>query len=187
MLPGPPTPGPTEDKHLPSVTLVGQVWHNGNRTQAATAIQVFLKAHVQHLEESDYINNYLALRFVIIDYNYFFWPNPTPQGAYEGWVIDLGPFNDARWEGVNNEAIIIWSKMLYPGDTNYDLIRDFEGVRAEASLLGGDGDEDGIEKLHEIHSVSHKWEIGWSFGTGFPINPDDQMEDPPGGIIINDP
>ena len=184
MLPVPPIPGPEEEKHLPSVTLTGKVWHNGSRFSAPTAMQVFLRAHAQHLEETDYVNTYLALRYVIFDKRYYFWPNPTPPGAQEGWIVNLGSVNDIRWKGVNNEIIVIWNKMLYPTDTNFRLIRDFEGVRVSATLLGGNGEES-IEKLHLICAVSHEWGLGW--GTGFPINPDDQMDDPPGGTIINDP
>ena len=191
LPPGPPPPPePTpETKYLPGVKVTAKLWDNGS-FQTPTWMQFIVRCEVTHLEESNYLNHYLSIRYRIYDAHYIFWPNPTlpendePWFEYKNWyrppsvgLIDLG---DA------DNIIVVWNLMLSPGTPQFDLIRDYQGVEVQAELLGSNGPDFGIEELHEMAQDTRKYELGHTM-FGAPENPADHISTPPGGIVVNDP
>jgi len=190
--PGPPgpAPGPTpEKKYLPGVKITAKLWDNGS-FQTPTWMQFIVRCDVTHLNESDYLNHYLSIHYRIYDAYYIFWPNPTlpendePWFDFKNWFrptsVDLIDLGDA------DNIVVVWNFMLSPSHPHFDLIRDYKGVQVQATLLGGNGEDFGIEELHKIASDTRNYKLDHT-RFGVPEDPADHISDPDTDIIINDP
>lgn len=180
---GPPTPGPNPGSvYLPGIKLTTvKFWDNGSY-QTPTWTQIVIKATVSHLELSSCLNHYVSVSYRIIDWDYLFYPNqPVPPpytdpngNRHEPW------FKVVELQKMEEDGSVIWSETFThpPGVAQFS---DFGGIEVEAILYGGNGDDFGMEELHQESSDYQKYELKHTmFGT--PINPNTLAEE--GDIVL---
>ena len=185
-----PGPGPIDQDqmHLPSVKITGKFWDDGPFGRKPTWMQLIIKCHVEHLDQSNYLNHYLEIRYQIVDAHYVFWPNPSlpendePWFEYKDWYCPSSVNGIELGEG--DEKVVVWNFMVPAGATR-DNFRTYQGVKVKAILYGGNGPDFGIEELHEMASDVRQYELDHTM-FGSPENPADHAPAPPEGIIIND-